>query len=128
VSHPRLRGSVRLGAASVGAMLAALLSSLCCLGPLLFVTLGVGAGLASRFEPLRPLFAVASLGLLGAAFYATYGTARPVAHATDAARSGAAAVACDASGRRTRNKVMVWVAAVIVILLLTFPQWSLLLA
>jgi len=42
--------------AGVRGVTAAFLGSLCCVGPLLFVTLGVGAGLASTFEPLRPVF------------------------------------------------------------------------
>ena len=43
--------------AGIAAVAAALLGSLCCVGPLVFVALGVGAGLASTFEPLRPVFA-----------------------------------------------------------------------
>lgn len=38
--------------ASLGAIAAAVLASLCCIGPVLFVTLGVGAGFARQFEPL----------------------------------------------------------------------------
>lgn len=60
--------------AGVGGVTAAFLGSLCCLGPLLFVTLGVGAGLASTFEPLRPVFAVIMLALFGLAFYSVYGS------------------------------------------------------
>lgn len=49
-----MRRSLAAGAGGVGA---ATLGSLCCIGPLLFVTLGGGAGLASTFEPLRPEWA-----------------------------------------------------------------------
>ena len=63
-----------------GDVVAALLASLCCVGPLLFVSLGVGAGLASTFEPLRPIFGVLMVALLGAGFRAVYG--RPLQAAT----------------------------------------------
>ncbi len=44
-------------ATAVGGVGAAFTSALCCAGPLLAVTLGVsGAGLATRFDPLRSLW------------------------------------------------------------------------
>ena len=52
--------------ASVGGVLAAVGSALCCAGPLVAVALGLsGAGLAATFEPLRPFFVVATIVLLG---------------------------------------------------------------
>ena len=110
--------------ASLGAVGAALLAALCCVGPLLFVTLGVGAGLASTFEPLRPVFTVATVALLGVGFYAVYGK-RSSAVAADAACG--AGEACVIPRSRTRDRVLLWVATVVALLLLTFPQWSLLL-
>ena len=58
--------------AALGAVGAAFLAALCCVGPLLFVTLGVGAGLASTFEPLRPLFSAVTIGFLAVGFYLVY--------------------------------------------------------
>ncbi len=110
--------------ASLGAIGAALLASLCCIGPLLFVTLGVGAGLASAFEPLRPVFTVATVALLAVGFYVVYGK-RPVAVTHDAAC--AHDEACAIPRNRTRDRVLLWVATVVAFVLLTFPQWSLLL-
>ncbi len=119
--------SARRGlAAAAGAVGAAFLASLCCVGPLLFVTLGVGAGLASTFEPLRPLFTVLTLALLAVGFYVVYG--RKPAEA-DAA-TGAACTqhgTCAVPRNRTRDKVLLWIAAVVALLFLTFPQWSVLL-
>ena len=106
--------------AAVGAIGAALLASLCCVGPLLVVTLGVGAGLASRFEPLRPLFTVLTLALLALGFYVVYGR-KP------AVRDGAACSAdrsCSVPRHRRRDTIVLWVATVVALLLLTFPQWS----
>lgn len=108
--------------AMFGAIGAAFLASLCCIGPLLFVTLGIGAGLASRFEPLRPYFTGLTLALLVVGFYTVYGR-----------RARASAAACEADERcanpraRSRDKLVLWLATILSLLVLTFPQWSLLL-
>ncbi|MBA3658862.1 MAG: mercuric transport protein [Gemmatimonadales bacterium] len=110
-------GTARTSVAAVGA---AFLASLCCIGPVLFVTLGVGAGLASRFEPLRPVFTVISIGLLALGFYTVYGR-RP---------AGDAGASCDIDGgcavarNRTRGTVLLWGATLVTLIVLTFPQWS----
>ena len=117
-SGPR-RGAL----ASIAAIGAAFLASLCCIGPMLFVTLGVGAGLASQFEPLRPVFIVLTMGLLSLGFYSVYG--RPPA--VDSGASCSVESACAAPRSRTRDKVILWIAAAVVLIVLTFPQWSMLL-
>lgn len=113
-------GGRRRLAASLAAIGAAFLASLCCIGPVLFVTLGVGAGWASRFEPLRPVFSVLTVGFIAVGFYAVYGR-RPAA-AT--AGSGEVTGACDVPRGRTRDKILLWIAAVVALVLLTFPRWS----
>lgn len=118
----------------IGGMLAAFLGSLCCVGPLLFVTLGVGAGLASTFEPLRPLFGAVMLALLGAGFWAVYG--RRATRSSREHPSGAAVVgggeagcapggACPTPARRGRDVVVLWCATLVALVLWTFPTWSL---
>jgi mercuric ion transport protein len=109
--------------ASLGAVVAAFLASLCCVGPLVFITLGVGAGLASRFEPLRPVLTVLTLGLLALGFYTVYGTNLAVEPGQSAAPCGPEDV-CIVPRNRTREKVLLWAATVVALLLLTFPQWS----
>ena len=116
-------GSRRGALASIAAIGAAFLASLCCIGPILFVTLGVGTGLASQFEPLRPVFIVLTVGLLALGFYSVYGR-RP---AVDSCASCSVESSCAAPGRRTRGKVLLWIAAAVVLIVLTFPQWSILL-
>ena len=62
----------KTGWAFVGALLAAILASSCCLLPLIFVFLGVGGVWLAQIqalEPYRPLFAVIALGILGWAIY-----------------------------------------------------------
>lgn len=59
----------------LGATLAALMASLCCIVPLLFLLLGIsGIGLSTltRFEPLRPYAIGITLLLLGIAFWQLY--------------------------------------------------------
>jgi mercuric ion transport protein len=112
---------------SLTAVPAAFLASLCCVGPIAFVTLGVGAGLASRFEPLRPVFSVLTLALLALGFYTVYGSngaAEPESGPNAACGPDGA---CVRPRNRSKEKALLWAATVIALLLLTFPQWSLLL-
>lgn len=107
-------------AASIAAVGAALLASLCCIGPLLFVTLGVGAGFATRFEPLRPLFAVLTIALLALGFYSVYGRQRATTLAASCDIDGT----CTVPRSRKRDKILLWIAALVALTVLTFPQWS----
>lgn len=116
---------------SAGGVAAAFLGSLCCAGPLLFVTLGVGAGLASAFEPLRPVFGALMVLLLAAGFWAVYG--RGASHAFGTMTAGGAGtdtaceagIVCAAPSRRTRDVAVLWTATVLAVVLWTFPTWSL---
>lgn len=108
--------------ASLGAVGAAFLGSLCCIGPLLFVTFGVGAGLASTFDPLRPVFGILMAGGLGVGFYTVYGR-KPKAIAPDDACCAPAAV-CTVPRRRTRDQVILWSATILALLIWSFPTWS----
>lgn len=106
---------------SLGAIAAAFLASLCCMGPVLFVTIGVGAGLARQFEPFRPVFTILTVALMAAGFYSVYG--RRGAAATDASCSTDDVCRMPAASR-TRDKIVLWTATLIAVVLLTFPQWS----
>lgn len=56
-----------------GAVLTAFAASLCCVGPLLFVALGLGAfGAASVFESMRPWLLGITAVFLAVGFYRTY--------------------------------------------------------
>ena len=115
------RGERRGWLASMGAVFAAFGASLCCVGPLLFVTFGVGAGLASTFEPLRPLFTVLTVLGLGIGFYTVYGR-KPRAQAADACC--APGDACAVPRSRTREKAILWTATVLAVALWSFNYWS----
>ena len=112
-----MRRTTITGAGAVGA---AFLASLCCIGPVVFVTLGVGAGLASAFEPLRPFFVALTVALVAIGFYVVYGR-KPVPGGASCAPGEGCAVPRSAR----RDRIILWVAAVLALVLLTFPQWSL---
>lgn len=112
-----MRSTILAGLAGVAAAFGA---ALCCIGPILFVTLGVGAGLASTFEPLRPLFTALTILGLGVGFYTVYG--RP-----ETAESCGDAEACARPRSRRREKIVLWSAAVLATLFWSFNYWSILL-
>jgi hypothetical protein len=103
---------------SLGAILPALGFSLtwfCCL-PLAVGTLGAGiAAFGTALAPLRPYFTVAALALLGAAFYQAY-RPRKVECAPEAS--------CGLRKNRTRQRIALWIVAVITVTLLTIGEWS----
>jgi mercuric ion transport protein len=102
---------------AISSTVAALLASLCCLGPLVLGGAGLGAGLASIFAPLRPFFLAVSGALLAVGFYLVY-------------RKPKAAEACDGkvcspdSRVRRRAKPLLWLAAVAVAALAFFPFYG----
>lgn len=59
----------------LAAALASIGASLCCVAPLILLSLGIGGAWISyltRMEPYRPLFVALTLGFLGWAFYRLY--------------------------------------------------------
>lgn len=95
-------------------------ASVCCIGPIVAAMLGM-TSLATlvKYEPLRPLFSVVTVALLGAAIYMTY-RKRPA----EACKPGSV---CEAQGidRVQRiNRVALWTAATLALIVLTFPTWS----
>src|SRR5260370_7181558 len=57
---------------ATGSTLAALLASLCCLGPVLLGGAGLGAVLVATFAPLRPYFLAVSGVLLAGGFFLVF--------------------------------------------------------
>lgn len=104
---------------SLGAVGSAFASALCCVGPILYVGLGVGAGLASTFGPLRPWFLGGAVLFLGLGFYGAY--ARPP---RSCAEGGACETEAEARRKRRRQKAALWTSTGLVLLFATFPTWS----
>ena len=102
--------------AAGGGITAALASALCCAGPLIAVSLGVsGAGIAARFEPLRPYFLAATAMLLASGFWLVRREER---------RACEPGTVCASPTARRNMRVMLWVATTIAAILATFPTWS----
>ena len=103
-------------ATALGGVGASFTSALCCAGPLLAVTMGVsGAGLAARFDPLRPYFLIATVGLLGAGFYMLY---REDQLACEPGK------VCAEPKVRQRMRSVLWIATGVAVIFTTYPTWS----
>jgi len=102
---------------AIGSTLAALLASLCCLGPLLLGGAGLGAVLVATFAPLRPYFLTFSVILLARGFYLVYRKPKP----TEAC---AGETCAPQSGTRRMAKPLLWIAALAVAVLAFFPSYG----
>jgi len=105
-------GSGWLGA---GALLAAAGASVCCVLPVVVAFAGVGsAAFGAMFEPYRPYMIAVTALLLGFSFYRAY---RPqeVECAPDEV--------CAVPETRRRQRLLLWIVAVLAMLLLTFPYY-----
>lgn len=102
--------------AAIGGVSAALVSALCCAGPLIAVTLGVsGAGLSATFEPLRPYFLGGTALFLGLGFFLVH---REEQKACEPGKP------CAEPNVRRRMRIMLWIATGIAILFATYPRWQ----
>jgi copper chaperone CopZ len=102
---------------AVGSTLAALLASLCCLGPLVLGGAGLGAVLVATFAPLRPYFLAVSGILLAGGFYLVYRKPK-------AAEACAGQTSAPESKTRRIAKPLLWVAAPAVAALALFPSYG----
>lgn len=110
------RGRGRLLAG--GGFLGALLASSCCVAPLLLVSLGVGGawmGSLTALAPYKVYFLSASVVLLAGGFWYVY-------FKPGTACAGDAACERPAPGRITR--MVLWLAAALVILSATIDFWA----
>ncbi|RMH74264.1 MAG: hypothetical protein D6675_00085 [Gemmatimonadetes bacterium] len=101
----------------LGAVVAAVAASSCCILPLAVTLLGFGSvGFASVIEPYRPLFVGLTIGLFLTAFYIVYRKPK-----------NADSCGCHtktASKTHQLNKILLWVLAPVIIGLVTFPYYS----
>ncbi|MHB1187855.1 mercuric transporter MerT family protein [Thiobacillus sp.] len=97
--------------------LAALGASLCCVAPLVLVTLGLGGAWLStltQFESVRPVLVVLTLGLLALAWRKLY---------RQPAVCEAGTACADATVMRRQRQVF-WLVAAGLLLLLAFPWYA----
>jgi mercuric ion transport protein len=103
---------MKVAIAGVGA---ALVASACCIGPVVFTLLGAGALSAASLKlvPYRPWFITFTVALVGLGFYRAYRPS-PAACATHAG--------CRPQSTRIA-RLLVWIAAVMAVVLITFPYY-----
>lgn len=97
--------------------IAALIASVCCVGPLALLALGIGGAWIANLtalEPYRPVFIVAALVFLGLAFRKLY--------LVPAACTPGQVCAVPAS--RKRQRVIFWFVAIPLLALLAFPWYA----
>src|SRR3546814_7201514 len=100
--------------AIVGASIAAIGASVCCVVPLVLVFMGISGAWISTLtalDPLRPWFSAAAVVSLAVAFWMLY---RPASHCG----VDGSCVEPDPLRRRRRS---LWLATVLIVLLLLFP-------
>lgn len=97
--------------------LAAIGASVCCVGPLLLLMLGIGGAWVSALtamEPLRPILSIATLGLLAWVFRNLY----LLPNACDDDK------VCANTAVQRNQRIIFWVVAAVLIALLAFPYYA----
>ena len=123
-SKPRSpRSSVTI--LSVGGLSAALLASVCCIGPLVFAALGVGvgatgflagtAGFLKGLLPYRHAFIGLTILLLGISFYLAYRKPKSAVCAPGEV--------CAPGTRNGVNRAWFWIMAAFALVLILAPYW-----
>jgi mercuric ion transport protein len=101
----------------VGSLVAGLLASACCIGPIVLGVLGLGSlGFAAALAPFRPWFLGLTAVLLAIGFYFAY---RP-----QPAEACAAGQACAKPASRTGQPIALWVVTALAVALATYPSWG----
>lgn len=101
----------------VGSLVAGLLASACCIGPLVLGVLGLSSlGLGAALAPFRPWFLGLTAVLLATGFYFAYRPQR-----TEACAPGQA---CAAPASRRSQRVGLWVVTIAAVSLATYPIWG----
>ena len=105
------------GRSLIAAALAAIGASVCCVGPLVLLGLGIGGawiGHLTALEPYRPIFIGAVLAFLFLAFRKLYLT--PAACAPGEA--------CAAPATRRNQRILFWIVTLLLLALIAFPYYG----
>jgi len=101
----------------IGAGLAAIGASVCCIGPLVLLSLGIGGAWISTLSALTPyrwIFITITLGFLGWAFYKLYIVPRQCAPEE----------ACAVPSVQRNQRIIFWVVTVFLAALIAFPWYG----
>ena len=102
-----------------GGVLAAIVASICCLGPLVLVTVGIsGAWISSlaAFEPYRPIALGVAIVFMVLAYRKIYAAPPP-----EACEPG---TVCALPQTNRVYKIMFWVMSALVLVALVFPYFA----
>ena len=100
----------------VGGVIAAIVASACCVGPLVLATIGVGGTWVAQlteFEAVRPMFFGLTLGFLGLAFHRLYMTPQVCGSGT----------MCADPRTLKRQRSVFWIVSALLLALIAFP-WA----
>jgi len=114
----------------IGAVLAAIGASACCVGPFLLLSLGIGGAWMSTLtamESVRPFFIILTLFFIALGYRRLY--LRPYrceegetsATAPCVALPPASMQSCAVSGIQRRQRLMFWLGSLFILILLAFP-------
>jgi len=98
----------------IGAILAAVGASACCVGPFLLLSLGIGGAWISTLtalEPARPFFIILTLIFVGLGYRKLYLT-------PDRCAVGKI---CSTTDNQRRQRLLFWLGSAFILMLLTFP-------
>ncbi len=98
----------------IGAVLAAVGASACCVGPFLLLSLGIGGAWISTLtalEPARPFFIILTLIFIGLGYRKLYLT--PVRCAVGEI--------CSTTDNQSRQRLLFWLGSAFILILLAFP-------
>ena len=112
----QLKTEKKTGRGLSGAMLAAIAASVCCVGPLVLLALGVGGawvGSLTALEPFRPYFMGLTFIFLGYAFYRIY--RKPGAEDCEPGSY------CANPRSDKINKIALWTVTFVVLILMAIP-------
>jgi copper chaperone CopZ len=100
---------------STGAVVAAIVASLCCIGPVVVALIGIGSiGAFAAFEAYRPYLVGVTVLLLGLAFYLAYRKREVMCE------DGS----CKIESAGKWNKLTVWLAAALAAVAIAFPSFD----
>ena len=104
----------------VASIAAAFGASVCCIGPIVAVMFSMTSLAAlAKYEPLRPIFGAITAALLAVAFYASY--KRPPEKECE---PGSVCATKGTDRMQKMNRIAVWIAAIVAVVVFTFPTWS----
>lgn len=98
----------------IGALLAAVGASACCVGPFLLLSLGIGGAWISTLtalEPVRPFFIILTLIFMALGYRKLY-------LMPDRCEAGES---CATSDVQRRQRLMFWLSSAFILILLAFP-------